>query len=99
MSFTKTPEARRLGDLIKEFAQETGVSEKLRAYRVVAEWQDIVGEMIGKNTEISRIENGILYVKVSNSAWRNELVFMKLAIMKKIKENYPESGVNDIFFI
>lgn len=93
------PEARRLGDLIKDFTQQAGVSEKLKAYQVVAEWDDIVGQPIGKHTEISRIENGILYVKVTNGAWRNELVFMKPVILKKIKQNYPESGVEDIFFI
>ncbi|HEY9167179.1 MAG TPA: DUF721 domain-containing protein [Candidatus Kryptonia bacterium] len=93
------PEARRVGDLIKEFSQQEGVSERLKAYKVVAEWEEIVGAMIGKNTEISRIENGILYIKAANSAWRNELVFMKPTILKKIRDSYPESGVNDIFFI
>lgn len=85
--------------MIKEFSQQEGVSERLKAYKVVAEWEEIVGAMIGKNTEISRIENGILYIKAANSAWRNELVFMKPTILKKIRDSYPESGVNDIFFI
>jgi len=93
------PEARRLAELIKEFSQQKAVSEKLRAYQVVGEWEKIVGEAIGKKTEISRIENGILYVKTATPAWRNELVFMKPKIIKKIKENYPDSGVEDIFFI
>lgn len=57
-----------------------------------------MGEVIGRSTEISRIENGTLYVRTKNSVWRNELIFMKPAILKKIRENYPESGVDDIFF-
>jgi len=93
------PEARRLGDLIQEFTRKDGISEKLRAYQVVGEWEAIVGEVIGRSTEIVRIENGTLYVKAKNSAWRNELIFMKPTVLKKIKEMYPESGVDDIFFI
>jgi predicted nucleic acid-binding Zn ribbon protein len=93
------PEARRLGELIKEFSMQEGVSERLRAYQVVAEWEAIVGVMIGKNTELVRIENGTLYVRAANAAWRNELVFMKPTILAKIREKYPESGVTDIFFI
>ncbi|MCL5267287.1 MAG: DUF721 domain-containing protein [Bacteroidetes bacterium] len=91
--------AKRLGELIKEFTQQKGVSGKLRAYQVVGDWESIVGEAIAKKTEISRLENGTLYVRTANSTWRNELVFMKPAIMQKIREKYPDSGVEDIFFI
>ncbi len=91
--------AKRLGELIKEFTQQKGVSEKLRAYQVVGDWESIVGKAIARKTEISRLENGILYVRAANSTWRNELVFMKPAILRKIRENYPDSGVVDIFFI
>lgn len=91
--------ARTLGELIKEFTQQNGVSERLRAYQVVGDWENIVGTAIARNTEISRLENGILYVRAANSTWRNELVFMKSAILGKIKDNYPDSGVVDIFFI
>lgn len=93
------PEARSLGDLIKEFTRQDNVSHKLRAYQVVGDWEEIVGEAIGRNTEISRVENGILYVKAATAAWRNELVFMKPSILKKIRQKYPDSGVEDIFFI
>jgi len=92
-------EPRPIGDLIKEFTSRDGISEKLRSYEVVGEWEKIVGDTIGKNTEIVRIENGTLYVQVKNSAWRNELIFEKPAILKKIRENYSTSGVEDIFFI
>ena len=93
------PEARSISDLIKEFSRQANVSGKLRAYQVVGDWEPTVGEAIGRNTEISRVENGTLYVKAATSAWRNELVFMKPSILKKIKENYPDSGIEDIFFI
>ncbi|HUI31489.1 MAG TPA: DUF721 domain-containing protein [Candidatus Acidoferrales bacterium] len=92
-------DARRVGDLIKEFTSQDGISEKLRAFEVVGNWEKIVGDMIGKNTEIVRIENGTLYVQAKNSAWRNELIFAKATILKKIRENYPDSGVENVFFI
>lgn len=90
--------ARRLGELIKEFTQQSSVSGKLRAYQVIGDWEAIVGDAIARNTEITRLENGTLYVRTANSTWRNELVFMKPEIMRKIREKYPDSGVEDIFF-
>jgi len=90
---------RPLGDLIREFASQDGISEKLRSYEVVGDWEKIVGDAIGKSTEIVRIENGTLYVRAKNSAWRNELIFVKPTILKKIRENYTSSGIDDIFFI
>ena len=92
-------DARRLGELINEFMHQESVSEKLRSYQVVGDWEKIVGEPIARNAEIARIENGTLYVKVKSGPWRNELIFMKPAILQKIKENYPDSGVENIFFI
>jgi predicted nucleic acid-binding Zn ribbon protein len=92
-------EPKRLGDLIKAFANQDGISEKLRAYEVVGEWEMIVGDTIGRNTEIVRIENGTLYVRAKNSGWRSELIFIKPSILNKIRESYPNSGVEDIFFI
>jgi len=94
-----TYEPRALGELIREFTSRDGISEKLRSYEVVGDWEKIVGDVIGKNTEIMRIENGTLYVQAKNSAWRNELIFLKAAILKKIRDNYPTSGVEDIFFV
>ncbi len=93
------PEAKRLGELINEFTHRENVSGKLQAYQVVGDWEKIVGDVIGRNTDLVRIENGTLYVKTKTGAWRNELIFMKPAILKKIKENYPASGVENIFFI
>ncbi len=91
--------ARPLGELIKEFVSQETISEKLRSYEVVGDWETIVGDVVARNTEIVRIENGTLYVQAKNSAWRNELIFIKPTILKKIRENYPASGVEDIFFI
>jgi len=51
-------EAKSLGELIKEFSQQENVSDKLRAYQVVGEWERIVGVAIARNTEISRVETG-----------------------------------------
>ena len=92
-------EAKRLVDLINEFTRQDGVSEKLRSYQVVGEWENIVGALIGKNTELARVENGTLYVKVKSGPWRNELIFMKPRILEKIRHTYPDSGIADIFFI
>ncbi len=92
-------EARKLAELIDEFTRRDSVSEKLRSYQVVGDWENLVGALIGKNTELVRIENGTLYVKVKSGPWRNELIFMKPKILRKIQENYPDSGITDIFFI
>jgi predicted nucleic acid-binding Zn ribbon protein len=92
-------EARRLSDLIDEFVRKESVSDKLRSYHVVGDWEKIVGEPISRNTEIIKIENGTLYVRVKTASWRNELIFMKQVILKKIAQNYPNSGVENIFFV
>ena len=40
-----------------------------KEYDVISQWKDIVGE-ISEVTVCNRVENGVLYVQVSSSAWR-----------------------------
>jgi len=92
-------EAKRIHKVIEEFIKSSPAGKHLKAYRVLTEWNDIVGDVIAKNTEIVRVENGTLYVKVRTSTWRNELVFQKEKILEKIRKDYTDSDITEIFFM
>lgn len=92
-------EAKQLYEVIEEFIRSSPAGRHLKAYRVLTEWNDIVGDVIARNTEVVRVDNGILYIRVKNSVWRNELVFQKGKIIEKISKDYKDSEIKDIFFI
>jgi predicted nucleic acid-binding Zn ribbon protein len=96
MSIWESPE--KLGSIIDSILSERGYSTICKEYDVVSKWKDIVGEKIASVTECTRTENGKLYVKVSSSSWRNEIVYLKAEILKKVKKETGCSTIYDIVF-
>lgn len=92
----KSPE--RIGGLIDSILSEKGYLTACKEWDVVAKWNEIVGEKIASVTECTRMENGRLYVKVSSSSWRNEIVYLKDEVVKKIKKDTGCNSLIDIIF-
>ncbi|MBC8277860.1 MAG: DUF721 domain-containing protein [FCB group bacterium] len=87
-----------IGDAIKEFLQSQGFTEKIEQADVIRMWPEIVGDKIASKTEAKRISKGMLMVKVSDSAWRNELVYMRENLRKKINSRIGKDLVKEIKF-
>lgn len=87
-----------IGDAVKEFLQSQGFTEKIEQADVVRMWPEIAGDKIASMTEAKRISKGLLTVKVADSAWRNELVYMRETLRKKINSRIGKELVKDIKF-
>lgn len=71
---------------LKKFINENDLSKKINQYSVFSNWQSIVGDLISQHTVPQTIKNDMLYIKVENSAWKTELEFMKVDLLKKIQK-------------
>lgn len=92
----RSPE--KIGGLIDSILSEKGYLTACKEWDVVAKWNQIVGEKIASVTECTQMENGRLYVKVFSSSWRNEIVYLKDEIIKKIKKDTDCTSLIDIIF-
>jgi len=88
----------RIGELLKKTLQSAGIAERVDRQVAVAFWEEIVGPKLAEKTRALRVEKDILKVKVSSAPWRNELVFFKNDILKKIAERIGEGKIKDIIF-
>ena len=61
-------------------------------------WPKVVGEKIANKTKANNINNGTLFVEVSNSTWRQELQFQKKDIIEKLNKEIKEKIVREIKF-
>lgn len=87
-----------LKEALEQMLKAYGIDSKVKSYSVVVEWAEIVGEKIAKHSTAERMESGKLIVRVHSSAWRQELQFQKLEIIKKINLKYGGEIVKDIIF-
>jgi hypothetical protein len=94
----KHTQPKAIGNAIESAIRYLGIGRKLKDYEVLEVWPDIVGEQISKVTTPLRIEHGKLFVHVTQAVWRNELVFLKSALIEKINTMMHQEIVNDIIF-
>jgi predicted nucleic acid-binding Zn ribbon protein len=99
MDKTSKNEPQKIGGLIMESLSRMGYSERIHRQSAVIGWDDIVGERIAMETKALKIDNKTLVVKVHKAAWRQQLIFLKAELLKKIESDLGRGVVEDIRFI
>ena len=90
--------AQVIGNVFAQLFKDLGIDKAIQQNMAVTKWAEIVGERIAAISEADRIENGILFVKVSSPVWRSELVFMKSNLIKSVNDTLTKNVVKDIKF-
>lgn len=88
--FDRRREVVSAGELIKSFLDGNQHGREARQHRVVTEWKQLVGERIAQRTAPGRFDQGVLWVRVSNSAWMHQLSFLKDELLEKINKGLGE---------
>ncbi|MCU0609306.1 MAG: DUF721 domain-containing protein [Chitinispirillaceae bacterium] len=89
---------QKLGSILDEVLSERGYKSICKEYSIVAKWSLIAGEKLSAVSSCERIDNGILFVKVSSAPWRHEASYAKPELLKKIREEFDCPTIRDIVF-
>lgn len=89
---------KSVGSAIEELIHRLGIGGRVREYDAVVRWEEIVGEKIASVSAATRIQKGVLVVKVKTAPWRNELTLLKPEIIRKINDALQGEVVKDIRF-
>ncbi len=87
-----------LGDAIASFIEMQGFEKKFVEADALRLWSEIAGPVISEKTEPVEISNGILRVKVEDSSWRNELIYMEKDLRIKINSQIGKNVLKKIIF-
>ena len=87
-----------IGSALDELVKGLGIQKKLQEYDAVVSWESVVGERIAQMTTATRILQGVLFVHVKTSTWRNELTLRKKEIIDKLNVVIGIDIVKDIKF-
>ncbi|GAB4177349.1 MAG: hypothetical protein Kow00108_12880 [Calditrichia bacterium] len=88
----------KLGDLIEDFINQSPYKHRLEEAAVLNLWSQAVGEQISNISAAYKFQDGILWVRVNHSGWRQELYYRKREILKKIRAITKQELVKDIKF-
>jgi hypothetical protein len=74
----RTPSAPTpAAELVRAVLKRHGVEAAVREHRIVTEWETIVGPRVAARAWPDGLKNGVLFVRVTNSAWLQELGFLR----------------------
>jgi predicted nucleic acid-binding Zn ribbon protein len=90
--------AKPVSQLIEQFLKSVGIQGKIEENFAIVHWDQAVGKEISERTEPYKIIKGILFVRVKDPVWRNELQFFKEEIIKKLNDLIGRNIVKDIKF-
>lgn len=63
-----------------------GLKKRYSGWQIVNLWPQIVGEKIADSAKAVRFEDGILFVKVKDAAWRQELSMQADSLLDAIRK-------------
>src|SRR5690349_14146790 len=72
-----------------------GITDQVRAGRVVTEWTDLVGPRIAQRTRPDGVIDRVLWVEVATSAWLHELNALRPQLLAGLRERLGEPAVFD----
>ena len=90
---------QHIGGALKKFIKTAGLEKGIAQQKALEIWSETVGETVSKNTEPTSIEHGILSIKTTTPAWRQELQFQKTQIIEKLNKKLNKKLIKDIRFI
>jgi hypothetical protein len=87
---------QKVGDVILECLREMQIDHKLKEVHLVSQWESMMGRTVASRTDRIYIRNRILYIHVTSSVLKSELLMMRQEIIDKLNENAKEVLIDQI---
>jgi predicted nucleic acid-binding Zn ribbon protein len=85
-----------LAEALSDYIKEMNLGEKLSEVTVISSWEEIVGKAISSRTTKIYIKDHKLYVHLSSSVVRNELLMLREVLREKLNKNAGSEVIKEI---
>ena len=94
----KRNNTEQLGDVIRRLLRQQGLETPLNEFRLVEAWKDVVGPAITRYTTNLYIKNQTLYVQLSSSVVRQELMMGREILIRNLNGRVGSQVIVNIIF-
>jgi predicted nucleic acid-binding Zn ribbon protein len=94
----KRHNTQKLGEVLKEVLQNQQLDTKLFELQLIQSWEKVLGPIVQKYTTNIYINNKKLYVNLSSSILRNDLMLSREKLIEALNKQAGASVINDIVF-
>jgi len=85
-----------LAEAVSDYIKEMNLGEKLSEVGIINSWEEVVGKAISSRTTKIYIKDHILYVHLSSSVVRNELLMLREALREKLNQKAGSEVIKEI---
>lgn len=87
------------GNNLKKIVYTIAGPEQRDFVSIAFGWKKIVGNLLSERSSINKLENGVLFISVTNNVWMQELILRKFQIMKDINSILNVQLSDIVFFM
>jgi hypothetical protein len=85
-----------IGDALKQFLKKSRLRTGIQALQIEEVWAQLMGKTIAKYTEKIQIINQTLFIQTSVGPLKQELVYQKEQIIKRVNEALGENVIKEV---
>ena len=94
----KRNDAEQIGKLIQQFLRQESLEAPLNEQRLMAAWKEVLGPTITFYTKELFIKNQILYVHLTSSVLRQELMMGREILVRNLNNHVGATVITNIIF-
>jgi hypothetical protein len=85
-----------LGDALRKFLQQSQLKGSIQALQIEEVWEQIMGKTVARYTDKIRIHGQTLYIDTTVAPLRQELLYQKETILRRVNEALGEVVVKEV---
>lgn len=85
-----------ISEIISSLLKEQGLEDKLHENRLINSWEDLLGRTIAKSTRSLYIKERVLFVHISSSVVKHEVMMIRDDLVKRLNERAGKNVIDKI---
>ena len=85
-----------ISEVISALLKQNGHDTKLAEVRAINSWEEVLGKTVSRYTKNLYIKNRILFVSLTSSIVRNEIMLIRDDLVKRLNENAGKNVIDKI---
>lgn len=85
-----------IGDALRKFLQNSHLKGSIQALQIEDVWEQLMGKTVARYTDKIRIHGQTLYVETSIAPLRQELLYQKDTIIRRVNDALGEKVISEV---
>ena len=92
----KRTDAKSIAEIIGDFIQQEDIENTVLEHKALQLWGQVVGQGVNRMTTERYVDDGVITVKISSAALRNDLMLTRSSIINQLNRLVGKPVIKEI---